>query len=106
MGKRTDFRTLVSFGLVAGTLLGARESLVTLAANAFVQPSQYFLVYVAVPILTWIVLALLVLVFWAIVRGVVSSIVRLPLSVPSYAGALAFAGILSILVPWSTDRAV
>jgi hypothetical protein len=43
MGKRTHFGNLASLGLIVGALLGTRESLMTLGANAFVQLSQYFL---------------------------------------------------------------
>lgn len=103
MEKRTHFRTLVSFGLVAGAVLGAREGLTTLAANVFVQPEQYFLVYLAVPLLTWMLLAMLVLVLATIGCLVLRPVARLRLSLPIYAAVLVSLGMLSILIPWSGD---
>jgi hypothetical protein len=77
-------------------LIGAREGFVALGANAFVQPAQYFLVYLAVPILTWILLAALLVVLWTVAYAAA----RLPCSLASCAGVLGFTGALSILVPW------
>jgi arylsulfatase A-like enzyme len=50
----------------------------------------------AVPILTWIVLAVAILLIWT----PICFLARLPLSLTSYAGALGFVGMCSVLIPW------
>ena len=47
-------RLALSVGLVGGFLLGCREALLSLEANAVVQPGDYLFVYAAVPILIWV----------------------------------------------------
>ena len=51
-------RFAVPVGVIGGFLLGAREGVLTLHANAFVQPAQYFFPYLTIPILMWVVLGL------------------------------------------------
>jgi arylsulfatase A-like enzyme len=97
-----EFRLALAMGLVGGLALGAREALLTLNANAFVQPEQYFFLYLAMPLLTCMALGVLVLlpcsaVFWIARRRMPS---RSPL--PLYAAVLACAGTLTIAAPGVT----
>jgi arylsulfatase A-like enzyme len=52
-------RLAASVGLVGGFVLGCREAIVSLQANAMVQPGDYLLLYFAAPILCWMVLGTL-----------------------------------------------
>src|SRR5262249_56453911 len=47
---RAELRLALSVALVGGTLLGARERLLTLNANSLVQPGQHFFAFQPVPI--------------------------------------------------------
>jgi arylsulfatase A-like enzyme len=96
---RAHLRLALAVGVVGGLVLGAREALVVLYANAFVQAGQYFWLYAAVPVLAWLgfavtTLALLALVCWPL-RDVDKGKSQLWL----YAAALAALGALSIAVP-------
>ncbi|MBI1816229.1 MAG: sulfatase [Deltaproteobacteria bacterium] len=90
-------------GVVGGLVLGAREALVAAQANAFVQPGQYLALYLSVPILAWMVLAVALLVPMALLP-----LARTPRRAFSlFAVVLGFAGGLSIAWPWCnavTDR--
>jgi arylsulfatase A-like enzyme len=95
-----ELRRAASVALVGGVVLGCREALVTLPANAVVQPEDYLLVYLATPILSWVVSALLALVPPALLIAALqrpsSPVHRFSI----YAGVLAFAGGLSLALPW------
>ncbi len=52
-------RFAVSVGLVAGVVLGCREAILTLFADAATQEAQYFYLFAAAPVLAWVVLAAL-----------------------------------------------
>ena len=96
---RAELRLALSVALVGGTLLGAREGLLTLNANSFVQPGQYFFAYLAVPILLWMALGGLLLLPVGLLRGLSTSSVDTGRSLPLYAVVLGFAGALSIVGP-------
>jgi hypothetical protein len=60
MGSLTQqLRLAASVGLVGGFVLGCEEALVAVQVNVFVQAGQYGFLYIAVPILTWMGLAVL-----------------------------------------------
>jgi arylsulfatase A-like enzyme len=93
-------RHALSVGLVGGFVLGAREALLTLQANAFVQPGQYLWGYLATPVLAWMVLAVVLL----LPVGIAVAFVRRGVHAEGleiYAATLAFAGGLSISLPWA-----
>ena len=98
-------RLAVCTGLVGGFVFGIREGLLAVYANAFVQPGQYFFVYLAVPILAGVVLGTLVLLPFgaavAAVRGPSQPREHLWL----YAAAIAFVGMLSVVAPWAGNTA-
>jgi arylsulfatase A-like enzyme len=81
--------------VLGGFLFGVRESLLTLQANAFAQPGQYQWLFLAVPLLTWIGLAMVVL---AVLSVTVAPWRRRP-DPTLYAVTLAAAGTLSVLAP-------
>lgn len=84
---------------MGGVVLGSREALVTLEANAFVQPTQYFGAYVAVPILACMLLGVLLMVLCAVAVAVLR---REPCTstLPVYMLAFGVWGGLSIAAPW------
>ncbi len=90
-------------GVVGGFVFGAREALVAAQANAFVQPGQYLALYLSVPMLAWMVLAVALLVPVALLP-----LGRTPRRTFSlFAVVLGFVGGLSIAWPWCsavTDR--
>jgi arylsulfatase A-like enzyme len=90
-----ELRLALGIGLVGGLVLGGREALVTLTANAFVQPDQYLFAYLTVPVLLGMGLYTLLLVPSAIVLG---TFARGP-HLRAYAALLGFVGSLSIVAP-------
>jgi arylsulfatase A-like enzyme len=94
-----ELRLACSVGLVGGALLGTRESLVTVDANAFVQPVQYLSGYLLLPILSWMLLAVLLLAPVGLALGLLSKRAGGERFLPVYSALLALAGALSIGVP-------
>src|SRR5437016_13594232 len=90
----------LSVGLVGGFVLGSREALLTLEANAFVEPDRYLLPYIAVPILTCMGLGAALVLPLGLARAILRRKEGTTVSLSLYAGALGFAGGLSIAVPW------
>ncbi len=92
-------RLATSVGLTGGFVLGCREAIVSLQANAAVQPGDYLLVYLAVPILCWMGLGTLLLL------PVGLAVANWRRSLPPtdalwlYAVVIAFAGCLSVTLP-------
>jgi hypothetical protein len=66
----SSLRLALSVGLVGGFVLGCREGIISLQANAAVQPDQHLFGYLADPILAWMVLASLLLMLCATVLAV------------------------------------
>jgi arylsulfatase A-like enzyme len=95
-GLSAQVRVAVSVGLVGGFVLGCREALLSLHANAAIQPDQYLLVYLAAPILAWLALGPLLLTPLAVLRTALHQPPRLP----PYAALLAAGGALSVVLPW------
>ncbi len=95
-GLPVQLRVAVSAGLVGGFIFGCREALLSVQANAAIQPDQYLLVYLAVPILAWLVLGPLLLIPLALVRGALHQ----PPELAPYAALLAGIGALSVVLPW------
>jgi arylsulfatase A-like enzyme len=98
-----ELRRAGAVGLVGGSVLGMREALVTLEANAFVQPTQYLAAYVAVPILGGMLLGTLLLVPVALavaLRARPSGGVR---SLPVYAAVLGTAAAFSMTAPRAAE---
>jgi arylsulfatase A-like enzyme len=98
-----QLRVASSVGLIGGFVLGCREALVSLQANAAVQPGDYLLVYLSVPILAWITLGPVVLLPVAIVLAIQGRTPERRGALELYAAALAFAGVLSIAAPLATS---
>jgi len=90
----------LTVGATGGFVLGCREALLTLDANAFVQPGQYLFAYLAVPILAWVGLGVVLLLPCAIADVILRLKTASGLSPAWYAGLLGFGGALSISVPW------
>jgi len=88
----------MSVGIVGGLALGCREALLTLAANAFIQPEQYFSIYVATPVLAWMVLGMLLMIPCAIAIAAARR-VDATRALPLYATIFAFFGASSVTVP-------
>ena len=112
----SQLRLALSVGLVGGFVLGCREGIISLQANAAVQPDQYLFGYLADPIVAWMVLGPLLLMPFAAVLAVVrragqvaadpkgelgrhSSPVRGLASLPIYVTVLTASGLLSAVVP-------
>ncbi len=93
-------RLALSVGVVGGLVLGCREALLTLQANAFAQPGQYFYLYLTVPIVAWMLLGVAVLLPLAVAQGLRGAGSATRATLWPYAAFLAFAGTLSITVPW------
>lgn len=102
-GIRVHVRDALLTGAVGGFAFGCREALVTLSANAFVQPGQYALLYVAVPILAWVGLGMALLLPCALLCAALGRPAEPSRSLPLYATILALAGTLSITIPWVID---
>jgi arylsulfatase A-like enzyme len=100
---RAQLRLAASVGLIGGFVLGCREALVSLQANAAVQPGDYLLVYLSVPILAWITLGPVVLLPAGIVLTIRGRDPERRAALALYAAALAFAGVLSIAAPLATS---
>src|SRR5258706_6166197 len=92
---RATLRSAASVALVGGFLLGCREALLVLYADAFAQPGQYLWLYLAVPILAWIALASALL----LPLGLLLSWRATAPGLWLYALVLGLAGAASILVP-------
>lgn len=95
---RTELGTAVPTGLVVGALFGVREGLLTLDANAFVQPGQYFFVYLAGAILVSMTLGVLVLVPVAGARALLGR--ARASGLPLYVALAVGGGTLSVVGPW------
>ena len=93
---RSEVRLAAAAGLVAGCVFGAREALVVLEANAFAQPGQYLLVYLAAPILGCVALALLLALPLAVARGLLARSAGDVRGLAVYGAVLGFAGALSV----------
>ncbi|MFQ5667728.1 MAG: sulfatase [Candidatus Binatia bacterium] len=95
-----ESRLALSVALVGGGLFGCREALLALQANAFVQPQQYFFVYLAVPVLAWMVLAIALLLPGAVLMaaGARPDPRR---SFVVYMSVLVFAGTLAAALSWA-----
>ena len=93
----------LSVGVVGGFVLGVRESLLTLEANAFVQPAQYFFAYVAVPVLAWMALGPFLLAPAAVIRRMFRRTPEAGASLGFYWRVFGLAGGLSITLPWVND---
>jgi arylsulfatase A-like enzyme len=94
---RTELGHAVAVAIVGGFVLGLREALLTTQASAFAQPGQYLLLFLTVPIVSWVVLALLLVVplacLWAVVNPDNGA------SVVTYVGILTVAGALAAVLP-------
>ena len=97
---RAEIGRAASVALVGGALLGGREALVALPANAVAQPQEYILVYLAMPILSWAALALLALVPVALLLAALRRPANSHDRFAIYVGILAGAGGLSLALPW------
>ncbi len=97
---REEVGVALAAGLVGGFLFGARESLLGVAANAFVQPGQYFFDYLTVPFLMCMTLGALVVLPVAVLRGLLVPGSGTARSFPLYATLVTFAGGLSIAAPF------
>jgi arylsulfatase A-like enzyme len=95
-----QLRVALSVGAVGGLLLGSREALLALQANAFVQPGQYFWLYLAVPVLAWIALGIVLLVPVAVLIWALRLERRWGGPWALHAAALAAMGASSIAIPW------
>ncbi|HUI28425.1 MAG TPA: sulfatase-like hydrolase/transferase, partial [Candidatus Kryptonia bacterium] len=96
----SHLRLALSVGVVGGFALGGREALIALQANSFVQPGQYFWLYLVVPFLAWMVLGALLMLPFGVVGAIVSGPREARASLGWYAAAMASAGALSITLPW------
>jgi arylsulfatase A-like enzyme len=99
----TQLRLALSVGSVGGFVLGCREALVSLQANAAVQPEDYLLVNLSVPILAWIVLGAVVLLPVVGLLAIWQPTLESRKALGVYAGALAFAAVLSTEAPLITS---
>ena len=97
-----EVRLALSVAAVAGCVLGVREGLLTLEANAFVQPEHYLLAYVGVPILCGLALAALVVLPVALARACAVRALARGRSLALYAGFLGFGGGVATMAPWAT----
>jgi arylsulfatase A-like enzyme len=97
---RTEVGLALSVGLVGGTVFGAREALVTLDTNAFVQPGHYFSVYLAFPILTCMALGVLLLLPAGVAAGLLGRCGGGARSLAIYAALLGLAGGLAVSGSW------
>lgn len=101
-GLTAQLRLALSVGVVGGFALGCREALLTLEANAFVQPGQYFFLYLTIPILAWMALGALLLLPCGVIVGLVGTLSEGRDALWVYGSVLAFAGGLSVFLPWTT----
>jgi arylsulfatase A-like enzyme len=96
-------RFAIGVGVVGGAIFGMREGLLTVDANDFVQPGQYFALYVGMPILACMLLGALLLfpcgVVSAVLRGAKDPATALPL----YLAVLGLGGGFAITIPWVSD---
>jgi arylsulfatase A-like enzyme len=93
-------RLALSVGLVGGFVLGCVEALVTIEANAFAQPGQYFWLYLSVPILTGMGLGALFFLPVGLVVGFFSGRREPSVALGAYAALLIGAGGLSFATLW------
>jgi arylsulfatase A-like enzyme len=93
-------RLALSVGVVGGFVFGCREALLTLQANAVVQPGHYFFLYLVVPILAWMGIGVVVTLLTGSVAATLAG-AREPRSLLGlHAGALAFLGVFSAAAAW------
>ena len=98
MTPARELRLAVGIGLLGGVLLGAREGVVTLAANAFAEADRYAMAYLVAPVAVWCLLGpALMLGVWLVARPAGGA------RASTYAAALAAVGVLLALLPWVAD---
>jgi len=85
---------------VGGLAFGCREAALTIEANAFIQPGHYFWVYLAVPVLGWMMLGILLLLACATVVRQVRRDLSPRAALALYVALIAFAGTLSVTTDW------
>jgi arylsulfatase A-like enzyme len=92
-------RIALPIGVVGGLIVGLCEGLVVLSRNSFVQPDQYWAVYVAVPTLSWFVMGIVMV---SLMTAIVTLATRQTPkgAAPAYAAAVGFAGSAAIAAPW------
>src|SRR5205814_9207029 len=98
----TELDLALSVVLVGGAVFGVREALVTLEANAFVQPGQYFAVYLAASILVSVALGVIVLLPVAAARALCARTAAPRHALPVYAARSAFGPGAALVGPWGT----
>jgi arylsulfatase A-like enzyme len=96
-------RFAIGVGAVGGAIFGMREALLTVAANDFVQPAQYFAPYVAMPILSCMLLGALLLLPCGVMVAARGGAQHPATALPFYAAVLVLGGALSITLPWISD---
>lgn len=97
-GWRTNVRRALGTGAVVGVLVGVREGLETLDANAFADAQHHAFAYLVTPIAVWFVLGPLLLLPVAGLASVAGG-----LGIPAYAGILSAEGTLLALLPTLED---
>lgn len=88
-----------SVGLLAGFVFGAREAALTLLADAAAQEEQYFFLFAATPVLTWLVLGVLLLLPFGLVVAVVRRDTEPRQWLPMYGAVSGAAGAASVMIP-------
>ncbi|HTO56475.1 MAG TPA: hypothetical protein VMJ74_01715, partial [Pseudomonadales bacterium] len=99
----SHLRLAFSVGVVGGFALGAREALVALHDNSFVQIGQYFWLYLVTPVLLWMGLGVIVMVPCGLAGALGFGVRDARAALAPYAAVLAAVGALSITLPWTTD---
>ena len=99
----SHLRLAFSVGVVGGFALGAREALVALHDNSFVQIGQYFWLYLVTPVLLWMALGVIVMVPCGLAGALGFGVRDARAALAPYAAVLAAVGALSITLPWTTD---